>query len=82
VTDRPDNCLLIVAVPGDGETERRKPVSGYRRERKARTRGINQPRGAFVHATKQMDGTIYRARHFRPGKPADAKALAGKALSA
>jgi transposase len=49
VTDRPDSRLPVVAVPGDEETERRKPVSSYRRERKARVQEINRPRAAFVH---------------------------------
>jgi hypothetical protein len=50
VTDRPDSRLPTVAVPSDEETERRKSVSSYRRERKARTQGINRLHGTFVHA--------------------------------
>jgi hypothetical protein len=50
VTDRPDSRLPAVAVPGDEETERWKPVSSYRRERKARVQEINRLHAAFVHA--------------------------------
>jgi hypothetical protein len=49
-TDRPDSRLPTVAVPGDEEMERRKLVSSYRREQKARTQGINRLHAAFVHA--------------------------------
>jgi transposase len=50
VTDRPDSRLPTVAVPGDEEMERRKLVSSYRREQKARIQGINRLHAAFVHA--------------------------------
>jgi hypothetical protein len=50
VTDRPYSRLPVVAVPGDEETERRKPVSSYRREQKARTQGINRLHAAFLYA--------------------------------
>ncbi|MDR1248250.1 MAG: IS110 family transposase [Treponema sp.] len=48
--DRPDSRLPIVAVPNDGEMEKRKLVSSYRWEQQARTRGINRLHAVFVHA--------------------------------
>jgi hypothetical protein len=50
VTDRPDSRLPAVEIPSGEETERRKLVSSYRREQKARVQGINRPHAAFVHA--------------------------------
>jgi hypothetical protein len=53
VTDHPDSCLSAVAIPGDEETERRKPVSSYRRERKARVQEINRPHAGITTAVKK-----------------------------
>jgi transposase len=50
VTDRPDSRLPTVEIPSDEEMERRKLVSSYRREQKARVQGINRLHAAFVHA--------------------------------
>jgi transposase len=50
VTDRPDSRLPIVAVPSEEEMERRKLVSSYQREQRARTQGINRLHALFVHA--------------------------------
>jgi transposase len=48
--DRPDSRLPVVGIPSDEEMERRKLVSSYHREQKARTGEINQLHGLFVHA--------------------------------
>jgi transposase len=50
VADRPDSRLPLVAIPSDEEMERRKLVSSYRQEQKARTAGINRLHAVFVHA--------------------------------
>jgi transposase len=46
----PDSRLPTVAVPSDRETERRKLVSGDRREQTNRTQAVNRLHGLFVHA--------------------------------
>jgi transposase len=48
--DRPDSRLPIVAIPSDEEMERRKLVSSYRQEQRARTGTINRLHAVFVHA--------------------------------
>jgi transposase len=50
VADRPDKRLPIVAIPSDEEMERRKLVSSYRQEQRARTGAINRLHAVFVHA--------------------------------